>query len=108
MTAEQYVVRIIYQTPPYANTGNTNTVFYVSGKEVVATSQSNTVFYVSGKEVYATSPLLLNARKYESIKSAKAAIAQRMRYGYYFKDAKFEIVKVEVTVKEINIVTEKE
>ena len=90
MTAEQYVVRIIYQTPPYANTGNTNTVFYVSGKEV-----------------FVTSPLLLNARKYDSVKNAKTAIAQRMRHcADYFKDAKFEIAKVEVTVNEINIVTE--
>ena len=73
MTAEQYVVKITYQTPPYANTGNTNTVFYVSGKEVDATSSS-----------------LIHARKYESIKNAKAAIAQRMRYAYYCKDTKFE------------------
>lgn len=89
MTAEQYVVKITYQTPPYANTGNTNTVFYVSGKEVDATSSS-----------------LIHARKYESIKNAKAAIAQRMHYAYYFKGAKFEIAKVEVTVNELNIVTE--
>ena len=89
MTAEQYVVKITYQTPPYANTGNTNTVFYVSGKEV-----------------FVTSPSLINARKYESIKNAKAAIAVRMLYAYYFKGAKLEIAKVEVTVNEINIVTE--
>ena len=90
MTAEQYVVKITYQTPPYANTGNTNTVFYVSGKEVYLKSSS-----------------LMNARKFDSIKNAKTAIAQRMRHcADYFKDAKFEIVKVEVTVKEINIVTE--
>ena len=89
MTAEQYVVKITYQTPPYAHRGNTNTVFYVSGKEISATS-----------------PLLINARKYDSIKNAKAAIAQRMRYAYYFKGSKFEIAKVEVTVNEINIVTE--
>ena len=30
MTAEQYVVKITYQTPPYANTVDSNTVFYVS------------------------------------------------------------------------------
>ena len=89
MTAEQYVVKITYQTPPYANTGNTNTVFYVSGKEV-----------------FVTSPLLINARKFSAIKNAKASIAQRMRYAYYFKGAKFEIAKVEVTVNELNIVTE--
>ena len=89
MTAEQYVVKITYQTPPYAHHGNTNTVFYVSGKEV-----------------FAKSPLLMNARKFSAIKNAKASIAQRMRYGYYFKGAKFEIAKVEVTVNEINIVTE--
>ena len=89
MTAEQYVVKITYQTPPYANTWNTNTVVYVSGKEVVAISS-----------------LLINARKYECSKNAKAAIAHRMRYAYYFKGAKLEIAKVEVTVNEINIVTE--
>ncbi len=92
MTAEQYVVRIIYQTPPYAPFGNTNTIFYVSGKEVYVKDLS-----------------LLNARKFDSVKNAKTAIAQRMRHcADYFKDAKFEIVKVEVTVNEINIVTEKE
>ena len=92
MTAEQYVVKIIYQTPPYAPFGNTDTIFYVSGKEIHLKSSS-----------------LLDARKYDSIKNAKTAIAQRMRYyADYFKGAKFEIVKVEVTVKEINIVTEKE
>lgn len=92
MTAEQYVVRIIYQTPPYAPFGMTDTIFYVSGKEVYLKSSS-----------------LINARKFDSVKNAKTAIAQRMRHcTQYFKDAKFEIVKVEVTVKEINIVTEKE
>lgn len=89
MTAEQYVVKITYQTPPYANTGDTNTIFYVSGKEVYLKSSS-----------------LMNARKFDSVKNAKTAIAQRMRYAYYFKGAKFEIAKVEVTVNEINIVTE--
>lgn len=91
MTAEQYVVKITYQTPPYANTGNSNTVFYVSGNEDFVTSSS-----------------LIHANKYDAIKKAKAAIAQRMRYAYHFKDAKFEIAKVEVTVNEINIVTEQE
>ena len=89
MTAEQYVVKITYQTPPYASIGDTNTVFYVSGKEVYATSSS-----------------LIYARKYDTIKNAKAAIAQRMRYSYLFKGAKLEIAKVEVTVIEMNIVTE--
>lgn len=92
MTAEQYVVKIIYQTPPDATLGNTNTIFYVSGKEIYLTSSS-----------------LMNARRYNAIKNAKAAIAQRMRYyTYFFKGAKFEIAKVEVTVNEINSVTEKE
>ena len=89
MTAEQYVVKITYQTPPYAIRGDSNTVFYVSGKEVLVTSSS-----------------LIHARKYDAIKHAKAAIAQRMHYAYEFKGAKFEIAKVEVTVNEINIVTE--
>jgi hypothetical protein len=91
MTAEQYVVKITYQIPPYANSGDTNTVFYVSGKEVYATSSS-----------------LIYARKYDTVKNAKAAITQRMRYAYMFKGAKLEIAKVEVTVIEMNIVTEKE
>lgn len=89
MTAEQYVVKITYQTPPYANTVD-----------------SNFVFYVSRNEDFVTSPLLMNARMYDAIKNAKAAIAQRMRYAYYFKGAKFEIANVEVTVNELNIVTE--
>ena len=92
MTAEQYVVRIIYQTPPYAPLGMTDTIFYVSGKEVYLKDSS-----------------LMNARKFDSVKNAKTAIAQRMRHcADYFKDAKFEIAKVEVTVNELNIVTEQE
>lgn len=91
MTEEQYVVKITYQTPPYANTGNTNTVFYVSGKEVYQTSSS-----------------LIHARKYDTPKNARAAITQRKRYAHFFKGAKLEVAKVEVTVIEMNIVTEKE
>lgn len=91
MTAEQYVVKITYQIPPNANLGDTNTVFYASGKEVYQRSSS-----------------LIYARKYDTVKDAKAAIAQRKRYAHFFKGAKLEVAKVEVTVIEMNIVTEKE